>query len=506
MRFYVNIFFLTLLLSGCGGGSSNEMAPLDAPVASNFILRTDASGQVSSEVQFTDPEGDIVAVSIVILDADGVVIVDQKEEIIDLVGGTTSGTIAGNLDFSTLSTGEYLIELFFTDSVGNESNRVSCRFSVSGGFGRDVNYPNPYDFFFLGDTAVGDLNGDGRKDVVSIQGSNNTGKILIYYQTQSGIFGDPIALDLNVDTRGVAIADVNSDGKDDLVVSGLSRSAQVGYLGRVMVFLQEPSTGYLLQPQEYGVESNSVFSLAIADLNSDGRNDIAVMAPQVGIPGNVSIFFQDANGALGPEVIYNKVTPLFDGEIHIADMDNDGKNDIVIQSGQKELAVIRQIAPGVFMDTPEFYTVVTSYWPQFSSFALGDLNGDGRTDIVAVEPGNNNYVNIFYQNPQGLLNSPSLLQIEDSPFGVEIADITGDGLNDIVSDISGGVVVLPQNNDHTFATRHFYGYQAKSYGGSSVHQSLSVGDVTGDGKPDAVLTWSDEGLYVLPYSALVIVK
>ncbi len=182
-------------------------------------------------------------------------------------------------------------------------------------------------------------------------------------------------------------------------------------------------------------------------------------------------------------------------------MDNNGLNDVVVQSGQKELSVIRQLAAGVTSTIPEQYSVQTSFWPSFSAFALGDLNGDGRAAIVAVDPGNNGYLNIFLQDAQGTLDAPVLVQISDVPFGVEVADITDDGLNDIIMDVSPGIVVFPQQPDHTFGPRRYYPYYASSFGGSSIHQALSVGDVNGDGLSDAVVTWADSGLYLLPYAA-----
>lgn len=301
-----------------------------------------------------------------------------------------------------------------------------------------------------------------------------------------------MSVNLNFPTRGITIADVNNDGKADLIVSGE---------GQIAVLYQDPDTGRLGSPQTYGVNALSVFGLAASDLNGDGRNDIVVMAGQVGSPGGLSLFFQNSDGTLASEASYTHVNVFFEGEVHVADMNNDGLNDIVVQSGPKELAVIRQTSAGVFSPTPDLYAVQTSYWPNFIAFALGDLNGDGRTDMVAVDPGNNGYMNIFLQKSDGTFGNPVLLQITDLPFGVKIADITGDGLNDIVIDVSGGIVVFPQKPDHTFGSERYYPYQASSFGGSPVHQALSIGDVTGLGHFDAVVTWSDEGLFVFPYAA-----
>lgn len=489
----------TLILTSCsGGGGGSGSAGGSTPTITHMDMSNGQPGSLAISMDFLDSGGDISMISGSLYDAHNSL---MGSDTIPIVGanGITSGNIWGELDFSSLAFGDYSISVYLVDSGGLQSNVVSKAFSAEGGFGTAVKYPNSNNPM-LGDTAIGDLNGDGRNDVVVIQGYN----LLIYYQNSSGGLDSPVTMNLDIQPAGVAIADVDNDGKADLILSGLSTTALTGHLGRIVVFLQDPATGQLDPPNEYTVSSDNVFSVAVADLNADGGNDIVVMAGQVGTPGGLSIFFQNSDGTLGPEVIYNSVSIMFEGQIHVADMNNDGLNDIVVQSGQKELAVIKQISPGVFSTTPDLYTVQTSYWPNFSAFALGDLNGDGRTDMVAIDPGNNGYINFFLQNSQGKLESPMLVQISDVPFGVKIADITGDGLNDLLMDVSGGIVVFPQQPDHTFGSERFYSYQSMTYGGSVVHQALSIGDVTGDGRLNAVVTWYD-GLYVFPYAAQFII-
>ncbi len=490
---------LLAMLAACSGGGGGVLPATSIPSIAAMNLSSTQTGTLSLSLNFVDAGGDLATVTGSLYDARHTLL---GADIISIDGaqGITSGILDGEIDFSFLPFGDYSFDVYLTDSAGFRSNTVSGSFSAAGGFGTAINYPSPSSYLSLGDTAIGDLNGDGLNDVAVIQGVNNTGLLLIYYQNAFGGLDSAATLTLTILTRGVAIADVNNDGKQDLVLSGLSQTALSGYLGRIVVFLQDPATGQLGAPQEYIVSSNSVYSLAIGDLNGDGRNDVVVMAEQAVTSGGLSFFFQTSGGTLGPEVVYDTVN-VTAGEIHIADMDNNGLNDVVVQSGQKELSVIRQLAAGVTSTVPEQYSVQTSYMGGFSAFALGDLNGDGRADMVAVDPGNNGYINIFLQNAQGLLDGPLLVQITDLPFGVEVADITGDGLNDIVMDVSGGIVVFPQQPDHTFGPRRYYPYYASSFGGSSIHQALSVGDVNGDGQPDAVVTWADSGLYVFPYAA-----
>lgn len=353
-----------------------------------------------------------------------------------------------------------------------------------------------------GKLAIGDVNGDGRKDVVVV---GHSSALLIYTQTASGVLSGPQIVNTDLDLRGVAIGDLDHDGLPELAVSGISLNALIGYLGRLEVFPGDPVTGPA--PVAHGVGSNNVGDLAIGDLNSDGRNDVAVMADWTTAPGagNISIFRQTPADTLDAEFIYQQVGVRTAGEIHIADMTGDGRADLVVQSSLLEFSAIAQLANGSLSTTPAPYTVQTSYWPNFDSFAVGDLNGDGLNDVVADAPGNNSYLNVFLQSG-GTLAAPGLVPESYPPYGVEIADINGDGLNDVLGDLVspgypssvGEVRVYYQSSTHTFSGFVAYTFPTVSGGGSAEHQSLAVGDVTGDGWPDAVVTWADEGVWVLP--------
>lgn len=358
----------------------------------------------------------------------------------------------------------------------------------------------------LGKTLVGDLNGDDLEDVVTIESSGSGRSVLIYYQNSSGNLDLPV-IKLADNIRGFAIGDVNGDDKNDLVVSGISSSATSGYLGRVFIFCQN-TAGDLMPYYEKILSFNTPGDAAIGDVNSDGKNDIVVTGDWTANPdnGNISIFFQNINGTLDSEFIYNSSPVIFTGEIHIADMNNDGKNDIIYQSDMLHLAVLRQQSSGIFTPLPDYYSVQTSYWPTFDAFATGDINGDNLNDAVVFDPGTNGIMNLFIQNAQGSLDRHTLVPLLSSAlYGVEIADIDEDGLNDILGDVveynippTGSIHVFYQTQDNSFGSSTAYTFQTNSGGGSSEHRSLAVGDVTGDGHKDVVVSWADEGLYVLP--------
>lgn len=424
---------------------------------------------------------------------------DMTLDITAHVSWTSSAPAVATVDSGGVVTGMAGGSAVITATSGTVHG--SSTVHVVADFGPAARYPGDSGFSF-GNTAIGDLNGDGRNDVVAIEGYNSRNRIVFYYQNTDHTLGTPQVITTDLSLSGVAIADVNSDGLDELVVGGSLDSGGVT-LGKVYVYTQDPVTHALNVPQQYTVSTWGVASMAVADLNNDGRPDIVVSND--GYEGNIviSMLFQGPTGTLASEATYSGIHVYWGAELHVADMNNDGMNDIVLQSDALQLVVIKQVSPGQFSTSPDYYTVQNSFWPgssRFYSFALGDLNGDGRTDIAVADPRNNGRVNTFLQNNYGQMNGPdyiwtgSLGQAE-----VHIADTNGDGLNDIIAVYSTHVRILHQAANHTFPDIIEYMLPSDISGGMPTHQPGAIGDVTGEGLPDIVTTWLSN-LYVLPHA------
>jgi len=416
---------------------------------------------------------------------------NSTQDLTAQVTWTSSDTSKATVGNTGLVTGVGVGTATITATSGSISGSTSVNDVAS--FLPGVNYPTT---FSLGDTAVGDLNGDGRNDVAVLSGPGFGTRILIYYQNAGGTLDTPQVITTDLYLRGIAIGDVNNDGLADLIVSGNSTTGTSGFLGRVVVFRQDVVSHALGAPQEYVLSTNNVGPLAVADLNGDSLPDVVSAGTGSGSNGVISLLFQGGGGVLGPEVTYTSLPIDPDGELHVADMNHDGFNDIVLQSGPKQLAVIKQVSPGTFSSAPDFYTVQTSYWPYFRSFALADLNGDGWVDVAVADLTGN--LNLFYQNANGILTGQVVLNNYPASE-LKVADLNGDGLNDIVLLNYGNTVrILYQSTNHSFPNDLTYVVPTQSTGGTLVHQALSVGDVTSDGLPDIVFSWSNEGIFVLP--------
>lgn len=396
---------------------------------------------------------------------------------------TSSNNAIATVDTNGMATSVAPGSTTLTPTVGSITG-PSITFNVQINFNNPIKYSSPVSSFQqIGDTAIGDLHGNGRNDVAVLASSN----IHVYEQNVSGSLNPAQVFTTYFVLSGIAIKDVNNDGFADLIVSGAN-----GLGGSVLVFRQDPITHKLGSPQEYVIPNTNVGPLAVADLNGDGLQDVVVASlGKYGTNGRISFLFQGTDGTLQPEVPYTTVPVYLSSEIHVADMNGDGRNDVVVQSGPQQLAVIKQVSPGVFSAIPDMYTVKTNGSYAFYSFTLGDLNGDGRTDIVVPDSTGN--LNMFLQNTDGTFSRSIMENLTADE--IKIYDINGDGRNDIILMRRGyNISILNQLADHTFLNYQELSSISRSADGS---QSMSVGDITGDGLPDIVYSSSFVGIIIV---------
>jgi len=320
---------------------------------------------------------------------------------------------------------------------GDGTFRPATTYSSGGVYGTDV--------------AIGDLNGDGKPDIVVANCGNAAnnhcigagGNAGILFGNGDGTFQPVVSMPLGGGGYGaiaVAIADINADGKPDVIVAGDCAS---GGCGGVLLGNGDGT----FQPEiPFSSAGLIAFSLAIGDVNGDGKLDAVIgnqCANQACQTSTVGVSLGNGDGTLQPAVAYNSGGIYPDG-VAIADISGDGKADLVVANSSTS-TTINQGDVGVLIGNGDgtFQPVVAYPASEFGAAAIkvADMNGDGKPDVVVVNcsaisgncNGGGGNVGVLLGNGDGTLKPVvTFAPGGNTPFGVGVADLNGDSKPDIV--------------------------------------------------------------------------
>ena len=318
--------------------------------------------------------------------------------------------------------------------------------------------------------AAGDVNGDGRTDRVSLDSGSYA--VRLDLQRSDGTLAPTVLAPLLhpsfFGSASVVVADVNGDGRNDVLVGQRENGVEV---------LLQDAQGHVASAAF--LASSQALVVRVADLNGDGRLDVL----GVGYEGDhVGVWLQRSDGTLGPET---PVPWVHTGVVDMAvgDIDGDGRPDIALaahgQGAGFGLVIARQRPDGTFA-APESRVVNTFFGA--TTVVIADLNGDGRPD-VAVADSSDATVSVYLQQADGSLAPERRLTGFDRPHALRVADLNGDGRNDLVVAQSGltPLIVLLQDAQGEF------GMVQQITNAVWPDVATAVGDVNGDGRPDLLL-------------------
>jgi hypothetical protein len=215
---------------------------------------------------------------------------------------------------------------------------------------------NPGDFLPLANlsissssVAIGDLDGDSINDM-AVTGS---GKVRLLFQDSfaPGSFLLPVDLDVGVQPTDVKLADLDKDGRLDLIVGHDYEH------GGVSVSLQDPfNAGEFLPADNYNFAC-SANGISIGDLNDDGFLDIAVASRCYGDDCEITILFQDMinPGSFLPAVKYSCKDFSIPSSIAVADVNNDNFNDLIVVEDGVVIRLQDASSPGTFLGRIKIY-------------------------------------------------------------------------------------------------------------------------------------------------------
>ncbi len=329
--------------------------------------------------------------------------------------------------------------------------------------------------------AVADLDGDGRPDILSAMAAAPPPGILsarIQAPGAAGTFANPVRSPTGGDPVAVAVGDLDGDGLPDVAVADAAAAADGSHSVDVQ-FRVAGTPGAFSAPVALPLGTLTPRDLALADLDADGRLDIAVAAAG---SNDVQVLFQQAPGSFaapvgfpvggGPTAVAGaallgtggtdlvvvtangKLSVLLHGPapgtflpavsyaagtspaaVQVADMNGDGFRDVLVANLDGTLLVFLQapvgdgtLLPPVVHDTLDYGSC---------SIAIGDIDGDGRPDVVVANAGPPGYpgsVSVFMQDHAvpGQLGLPVRYPGYWGPLSVALGDLDGDGLLDMV--------------------------------------------------------------------------
>ena len=335
------------------------------------------------------------------------------------------------------------------------------------------------------DVVAADFDGDGKIDVavadcgssdfcilpLSSSTSGPPCTVVLLLGKGDGTFRSSSSWSAGQSPYGLAVSDLNRDGKPDLVVGDLNF-----FGGKVPISVLLGNGDGTFQPA-ISVPINrfsAADSLAAADVNGDGIPDLAVAA------GNNTVYILLGHGDGTFQVGNGYVIPGFPAQqLQLADLDGDGLPDLIAAT-DRSVTVLRGMGAGNF-------TRPITYGAGARFVITGQFGPNGAMAIAAGGTFEDT-VNVAVVNPRATLGAP--FQFETGTTGLAAGDFTNDGKMDLATLNGNNVELLPGRGDGTFAsplTTTLLGAYTRS---------IRAADFNVDGKLDLSVT-DDHGLEVL---------
>ncbi len=339
--------------------------------------------------------------------------------------------------------------------------------------------------------TVGDFNGDGLPDLALANYSSNTISVLLNTTPTGAItpsFAAQATFAVGSYPYSLAVGDFNGDGRPDLAVANSSGNT-------VSVLLNTTAPGAAtasFAAQQTFATGTSPRSVAAGDFNGDGKLDLAVANYS---SNTVSVLLNTtALGAPSASFAAHKAFTTGSGptSVAVADVNTDGRADLAV-------ANVGSYTVSVLLNTTAAGAATASFAAQQAftvgispnCVATGDVDGDGRPDIAVANYGANTISVLMNTTATGAASATFAAQATfatgSGPRAVSLADVNGDGRPDlaVANATSNTVSVLLNTMPAGSSTPAFAAQYTLATG--SAPRSVATADYNADGRPDMAL-------------------
>src|SRR5438552_3424068 len=339
--------------------------------------------------------------------------------------------------------------------------------------------------------AVGDINGDGKLDLFvanfCADSTCASGGVAVFLGKGDGSFQPVVTYGSGgLDSYSVAVGDVNEDGKPDLLVANYYSADGNYYSNGTVGVLLGNGDGTFQAAVSYGSGGSGPVSLAVGDVNGDGKPDVVVAnqcASSDCTNGTVGVLFGKGNSTFGRVVSYES-GGYQASWVAVADVSGDGRPDLLVANQCASSNNCANGTIGVLLQNADgsFQTAVSYPSGGYYAYSLGvsDVNGDGRPDLLlanqcAIGGCTGGTLGVLLGNGDGTFQPAVISSIPQASGGQQlaIADFDGNGTLDVAS--GAGNFLLLGNGDGTFQPALILGADGAG---------MAVGDFNLDGKPD----------------------
>jgi outer membrane protein assembly factor BamB/fibronectin type 3 domain-containing protein len=347
--------------------------------------------------------------------------------------------------------------------------------------------------------AVGDLDGDGKPDVVT---ANYPSTFSVFRNTStsgtiaSSSFAPKVDITTGANPIVAAIGDLDGDGKPDVVIVNFQDKT-------FSVFRNTSTIGSITFASNVDFATGTgVYNVAMGDLDGDGKPDIVMTNYEnntFSVLRNTSTLGSITASSFAPRVDFTTgINPM---GIAINDLDGDGKPDVVVSNFAGNLSVFRNTgSSGSITFAPKLD--VTALTGQ-STVAIGDLDADGKPDVIKTNNGQNTFSVFRNTSVTGSISFAARVDFSGgyNLRSVAVGDLDGDGKPDLaIIKVDSARVSVFKNTSSTGSIAFASDVEYATPNGP---MSIAIADVDGDARPD-LLTSNYSGTLSVFRNAIIV--